>query len=161
MTAPTSPRIETHPDILALRAHSEETTATPAAQAVEALALLSGVYLAASPWIVGFSFATNLAINNLIVGIAFACLVGGFGSAYERTHAMSWAAVGLAVWTIVSPWVVAGHTLVTAFITRAVVSNVVIGVVCCLVALACARMGLVRGAPGKDTLGRGTAGGRR
>ncbi|MEU3356177.1 SPW repeat protein [Streptomyces sp. NPDC037389] len=156
MTVPTSPRIETHPDILALRAHSEETTATTAAQAVEALALLCGVYLAASPWIVGFGFATNLAINNLIVGIAFACLVGGFGSAYERTHAMSWAAVGLALWTIVSPWVVAGHALVTAFATRAVVSNVVIGALCCLIALACARMGL-----GKGTLGRGTPGGRR
>ncbi|MFF4158042.1 SPW repeat protein [Streptomyces sp. NPDC001678] len=144
MTVPTSPRIETHPDILALRAHSEETTATTAAQAVEALALLCGVYLAASPWIVGFNAATNLTINNLIVGIAFACLVGGFGSAYERTHAMSWAAVGLALWTIVSPWVVAGH----AFATRAVVSNVVIGAACCLIALACARMGLGRGTPG-------------
>ncbi len=138
MTAPTSPRIDQHPDILALRAHSEETTTTPAAQAVEALALLCGVYLAASPWIVGFNGFTTLAINNLITGVAFACLAGGFGSAYERTHSMSWAALGIALWTIITPWVVSGH----AFITAAVVSNVVVGAVACVVALALARLGV-------------------
>ncbi|MEU1308373.1 SPW repeat protein [Streptomyces cinnamoneus] len=141
MTAPTSPRIDQHPDIMALRAHSEETTATPAAQAVEALAVLCGVYLAASPWIVGFNGFTTLAINNLICGVAFACLVGGFGPAYERTHSMSWAALGLALWTIVTPWVVAGSA---AFITPAIVSNVVVGIVACLTALALARLGVDR-----------------
>lgn len=140
MTAPTSPRIDQHPDIVALRAHSEETTATPVAQAVEALALLCGVYLAASAWIVGFSGSTTLAVNNLIVGVAFACLVSGFGPAYERTHAMSWAALALGAWTIVAPWIVSGHP----FATRAVVSNVIVGVLACLVALALAGMGLTR-----------------
>ncbi|MBB5118279.1 membrane protein [Streptomyces eurocidicus] len=140
MTAPTSPRIDQHPDIVALRAHSEETTATPVAQAVEALALLCGVYLAASAWIVGFSGSTTLAVNNLIVGVAFACLVSGFGPAYERTHAMSWAALALGAWTIVAPWIVSGHQ----FATRANVSNVIVGVVACLVALALAGMGLTR-----------------
>ncbi|GHF37945.1 hypothetical protein GCM10010218_18850 [Streptomyces mashuensis] len=147
MTAPASSRIDQHPDILALRAHSEETTARPAGQAAEALALLCGVYLAASPWIVGFNVVTTLAINNLITGIAFACLVGvgGVGTAYERTHSMSWAAIGLAVWTIIAPWVVYGHAVVAAFATRAQVSNVVVGVVACLTALALAAMGTVRG----------------
>ncbi|MFC5724289.1 SPW repeat protein [Streptomyces gamaensis] len=140
MTAPTSPRIDHHPDIVALRAHSEEATSTPVAQAVEALALLCGVYLAASPWIVGFSGSTTLAVNNLITGVALAFLVGGFGQAYERTHAMSWAALCIAVWTIVAPWIVSGH----AFATRAVVSNVVVGAVAVLLALAMAGMGMVR-----------------
>ncbi|GAA0426863.1 SPW repeat protein [Streptomyces luteireticuli] len=140
MTAPTSPRIEHHPDIMALRAHSEETTALPAAQAVEALALLCGVYLAASAWIVGFNGATTLTANNLITGIAFALLAGGFGSAYERTHSMSWAALGVGVWTIVSPWVVAGHS----FGTAATVSNVIVGAVCCVTALALAGLGVDR-----------------
>ncbi|MBH1936984.1 SPW repeat protein [Streptomyces sp. AV19] len=140
MTAPTSPRIEQHPDIMALRAHSEETTALPAAQAVEALALLCGVYLAASPWIVGFNGVSTLTANNLITGIAFALLVGGFGSAYERTHSMSWAALGVGVWTIISPWVVAGHS----FGTAANVSNVIVGAVCCVTALALAGMGVNR-----------------
>ncbi|MGI5336704.1 SPW repeat protein [Streptomyces sp. CA-181903] len=138
MTAHTSPRIDQHPDIMALRAHSEETTAMPAAQAVEALALLCGVYLAASPWIVGFNGFSTLTANNLITGVAFALLVGGFGSAYERTHGMSWAALAIGVWTIVSPWVVSGH----AFTTGANVSNVIVGAVCCVAALALAGMGV-------------------
>ncbi|MEX2984850.1 SPW repeat protein [Streptomyces sp. C36] len=151
MTVPrTSPGIDQHPDILALRAHSEETTATPAAQAVEAIALLCGVYLAASPWIVGFSGATTLSINNLITGVAFACLVGGFGPAYERTHSSSWAALGLGAWTIMAPWIVSGH----AFITAANVSNVVVGIVCCLTALALAGFGVVRGTRGMARAGR-------
>ncbi|GHG82469.1 SPW repeat protein [Streptomyces griseocarneus] len=145
MTVPrTSPGIDQHPDILALRAHSEETTATPAAQAVEAIALLCGVYLAASPWIVGFNGATTLAINNLITGVAFACLVGGFGPAYERTHSSSWAALGIGAWTIVAPWVVSGP----GFGTAATVSNVVVGIACCLTALALAGLGTVRGTLG-------------
>ncbi|MFI9204258.1 SPW repeat protein [Streptomyces sp. NPDC053048] len=144
MTAPTSPGIDQHPDILALRAHSEETTTTPVAQAVEALALLCGVYLAASPWIVGFNGATTLAITNLITGVAFACLVGGFGPAYERTHSMSWAALCIGAWAIVAPWVVAGP----AFGTATTVSNVVVGIVCCLVALTLAALGSSRGTRG-------------
>lgn len=150
MTAPTSPRIEHHPDILALRAHSEETTSTPVAQGVEALALLCGVYLAASPWIAGFSGATTLAVNNLITGVAFACLAGGFGHAYERTHSMSWAGLCIAAWTIVSPWVVAGH----AFATRAVVSNVIVGAVACVAALALAGLGMSRTAAARPGLRR-------
>ncbi|MEV5510590.1 SPW repeat protein [Streptomyces orinoci] len=140
MTAPTSPRIEQHPDIMALRAHSEETTATPAAQAVEALAVLSGVYLAASPWIAGFNGATTLTVTNLITGVAYACMVGGFGPAYERTHSLSWAAAAIGVWTIISPWVVAGHT----FVTAAWVSNVIVGAIACLLALAMAGLGMGR-----------------
>ncbi|MEU7109591.1 SPW repeat protein [Streptomyces sp. NPDC046215] len=140
MTAPTSPRIDHHPDIVALRAHSEETTATPVAQGVEALAVLCGIYLAASPWIVGFNGSTTLAVNNAIVGIAFAALVSGYGPAYERTHAMSWAALALGAWTIMCPWIVSGHQ----FATRANVSNVIVGVLACLCALALAAMGMAR-----------------
>lgn len=141
MTAPTSSsRIEQHPDIMALRARSEQAAASPAAQAVEALSLLTGIYLAASPWIVGFNGSTTLAVSNLITGIAFATLVGGFGHPYERTHAMSWAAVGIGIWTIIAPWVVAGNVATT----RTIVSNVVAGAVACLLALAMAGMGAAR-----------------
>lgn len=140
VSAPTSPRIDQHPDLLALRAHSEETTATPTAQGVEALAFMCGVYLAASPWIVGFNGSTTLAITNLIAGAAFASLLGGFGSAYERTHAMSWAALCIAAWTIVAPWVVAGNVATT----RAIVSNIIVGGVALLCSLALAGLGMSR-----------------
>jgi hypothetical protein len=133
MTAPTGqPSIEQHPDLAEMRARFERVTATPAVQGAEALGILTGLYLAASPWIAGFNGFSTLAVNNLISGIGFALLMAGFGSAYQRTHAMAWAAALIGVWTIVAPWVVAGsvHT------TRTVVSNSVAGGVATLLGLA-------------------------
>lgn len=128
--------METHPDIVAMRERhelAERATSTPRAQVIETLALLTGVYLAASPWIAGFSDLSGLAVNNLIVGIAYALLMsGGFGRAYERTHSMAWAACALAAWTIISPWVVAGDVSTT----RTVVNNVIVGVIGLLLAMA-------------------------
>lgn len=126
-TSPTSPAtdtsIEQHPDIVELRARYERAATNPGVQGAEALAILTGLYLAASPWVAGFNQFPTLAVNNLITGIGYALLMAGFGSAYERTHAMAWAATLLGVWTIVSPWAVAGsvHT------TRTVVNNCVTG----------------------------------
>ncbi|WP_409468722.1 SPW repeat protein [Streptomyces sp. HC307] len=134
----TSPRssIETHPDILDMRARhemAERAATTPQAQSVETLALLTGLYLAASPWIAGFNGLTTLAVNNLIVGIAYAVLMsGGFGRAYERTHSMAWAACALGAWTIIAPWVVAGDVSTT----RSIVNNVIVGIVALLLGLA-------------------------
>ncbi|MFF3322719.1 SPW repeat protein [Streptomyces sp. NPDC002889] len=126
--------IEQHPDLAEMRSRFERATATPRAQAVETLALLTGLYLAASPWIAGFSDLTSLAVCNLITGIAYAICMGGFGSAYERTHAMAWAACAIGAWTIISPWVVAGSVATT----RTVVNNVIVGVVALLCGLAMA-----------------------
>ncbi|MET9443767.1 SPW repeat protein [Streptomyces sp. NPDC006610] len=127
--------METHPDIIDIRNRhemAERAASTPKAQAIETLAFLTGVYLAASPWIAGFSNLSALAVNNLIVGIAYALLMsGGFGRAYERTHGMAWAACALGAWTIVAPWVVAGDVSTT----RSVWNNVVVGVIGLLLAL--------------------------
>jgi SPW repeat-containing protein len=124
---------------MALRDHSERAAAGPVAQMAEALGILCGVYLAASPWIVGFNGFTTLRVNNLITGLAIALLLGGLGSAaYERTHAMSWAALCLGAWTIVAPWVVSG----AVDTTRTITSNVIVGGVTCLAALALAAMGV-------------------
>lgn len=128
--------IEHHPDLAEMRTRFERATTTPAAQAVEALALITGLYLAVSPWIAGFSVLTPLAINNLITGLAFCLCMGGLGSAYERTHAMAWTAVALGAWTIVAPWVIAGEMDTT----RTVVNNVITGVVALCLGLAMAGM---------------------
>jgi hypothetical protein len=127
-TSPTSPSptgqpIEQHPDILDLRARYERAATNPGIQGAEALAILAGLYLAISPWVAGFNHFSTLSVNNLITGIGYAMLMGGFGSAYERTHAMAWAATLIGAWTVVSPWVVAGsvHT------TRTIVNNCVTG----------------------------------
>lgn len=137
--------IEQHPDLAEMRSRFERATSTPRAQAVETLALVTGLYLAASPWIAGFSGLTNLAVCNLITGIAFALCMGGFSSAYERTHAMAWTACAIGAWTIISPWVVAGEMDTT----RSVVNNVIVGAVALLCGLAMAATAGARGGRGR------------
>lgn len=136
MTTSHGPSMETHPDIIDMRQRheiAERATSTPQGQAVGMLAFLTGIYLAASPWITGFNGLSTLAINNLLVGLAYALLMsGGFGRAYERTHGMAWGACLLGVWTIIAPWVVAGNVSTTKTITN----NVITGAVALLLALA-------------------------
>ncbi|MFD8411207.1 SPW repeat protein [Streptomyces sp. NPDC059650] len=132
----TTHSIEHHPDLAEMRSRFERVTSTPAAQAVEALALITGLYLAASPWIAGFSNLTSLAVNNLIAGLAYCLCMSGLGSAYERTHAMAWTAVAIGAWTILAPWCISGNVDTT----RTVVSNVIAGGVALLLALAMAGM---------------------
>lgn len=132
----TQPRIEHHPDLAEMRSRFERVTSTPSAQVVEALALMTGLYIAASPWIAGFSGLSSLAINNLIAGLAYCLCMSGLGSAYERTHAMAWTAVGLAAWTIVAPFVISGDVSTT----RTVWSNVLAGAIALCLALAMAGM---------------------
>ena len=135
-----STRIDEHPDLLALRAGSERAVTRPAAQVVECLSLLTGLYLAISPWVTGFDGFRSLTVNNLVTGIALAVFALGFGAAYERTHGMSWTALLLGVWTIVAPWVVSGHP----FTRRAEVSNVITGAVAIALALMTMAIGSMR-----------------
>jgi SPW repeat-containing protein len=150
MTTSPHSSMETHPDILDMhRRHemAERATTTPQAQFVETLAFLTGVYLAASPWIAGFNGLSTLAVNNLIVGIAYALLLsGGFGRAYERTHSMAWAACALGIWTIVAPWVVAGDVSTT----RSEVSNIIVGALALLLGLAASALAARDTRPGGE-----------
>ncbi|MFF6984490.1 SPW repeat protein [Streptomyces sp. NPDC008343] len=136
MTTSSRSSMETHPDILDMRRRhemAERAATTSRAQTVETMALLTGLYLAASPWIAGFNGLTTLAVNNLILGIAYAVLMsGGFGRAYERTHSMAWACCALGAWTIIAPWAVAGDVSTT----RSIVNNVIVGVIALLLAMA-------------------------
>ena len=129
-------RIEQHPDIVALRARYAQASARPAAQAAEGLSLLAGLYLAISPWVIGFS-GTTLTASNLITGIALAVLALGFGSAYERTYGMGWVAAAIGVWAIIAPWVVSG----APDTTKVVLSNVITGAVAVLLGLVTTVMG--------------------
>ncbi|MFF4398566.1 SPW repeat protein [Streptomyces sp. NPDC001480] len=128
--------METHPDIIDMRLRheiAERATSTPQGQAIGMLAFLTGIYLAASPWVTGFNGLSTLAVNNLLVGLAYALLMsGGFGRAYERTHSMAWGACLLGVWTIIAPWAVAGNVSTAKTITN----NVITGAVALLLALA-------------------------
>ena len=130
-------RIEEHPDLMALRMGSERAVTRPTAQAMECLSLLAGLYLAISPWVVGFDGLRSITVNNLITGIALAAIALGLGPAYERIHGMGWAAALIGVWTIITPWVVSGNVAVT----RTIVSNVITGAVVLLLALATSAAG--------------------
>ncbi|MEU4965433.1 SPW repeat protein [Streptomyces smyrnaeus] len=133
MAAPTTgSTIEHHPDLVEMRARYEKAGSTPTAQLVEGLTFLTGLYIAISPWVVGFNGSTALTVSNLIVGLAFAVLALGFGSAYERTHLLGWTAPLLGAWVIISQWVI-NDAPSTAQI---VVNNVIAGGVAALCGLA-------------------------
>ena len=133
MTGPTG--LDTHPDILALRAKYERASWSPAAQAIDGLTLLAGLYLAISPWVVGFSGLQRITVSNLVTGLFLAALGMGFATAFGRTFGLTWIAPVIGVWTIVSPWVVGSATTATLW------SNVVIGVVILLLGLGAMAVG--------------------
>ncbi|MFJ8440300.1 SPW repeat protein [Kitasatospora griseola] len=128
--------MEHHPDILEMREHAERATSTTAGQGTEALAICAGLFLAISPWVVGFSGFTGLAISNLVLGIAYTVLMAGYGPAWGRTHARAWACAVIGVWTIIAPWAVNGG----AHIRRTILTNVITGGVMTLLALAAVGM---------------------
>jgi hypothetical protein len=115
--------IEQHPDLLALRARYERVAESMSAHVTFGLALLTGLYVAASPWIVGFSATGSLATSDLIVGIAVAFLAYGFATTLDRAHGMTWTLPVLGVWVIVSPWILPGFTATAGMMW----SNVVAG----------------------------------
>lgn len=155
-THPTHP-IEEHPDLLALRAASEGAVARPAAQAVECLSLLAGVYLAISPWVVGFhASAATLAGNNVVTGLVLVALALGFAPAFERTHSLSMAGALIGVWTIIAPWAI--HSSPTD--AGIIASNVVVGSLIFLLALMTLRAGMAHShAAGADRTHSAATGG--
>src|SRR5262249_20024972 len=103
--------IDHHPDLMALRARYERVAESMSAHFTFGLSLLAGLYVAASPWIVGFSATSSLATSNLLAGIAVAFLAYGFATALDRAHGMTWTLPVLGAWVVVSPWILQGVTL--------------------------------------------------
>ena len=115
--------IDHHPDLLALRARYERVAESMSAHVTFGLALLTGLYVATSPWIVGFSARGSLATSDLIVGIAVAFLAYGFATTLDRAHGMTWTLPVLGVWVIISPWVLPGGALTAGMIWSHVVAG--------------------------------------
>ncbi|OMC30578.1 hypothetical protein A5740_16290 [Mycobacterium sp. GA-1841] len=97
--------IDQHPDILALRAGYDRVAESMAAQITFGLTLLTAMYVALSPWIVGYDAFGRLTVNDLIVGGAIALLSMSFSFALDRAHGMTWTLPIFGVWLIISPWV--------------------------------------------------------
>jgi len=129
--------IQEHPDLAELQARYDRMAQTPTAQFVEGLTLLAGLYLAISPWVVGFrSGSADLRVNDLICGAAVALLAVGYASAYGRTHGLSWVTPVIGAWTVVAPWVVLGR----AVDVGTIISNVICGAVIVILGIATTAM---------------------
>jgi hypothetical protein len=127
-----SPDIEKHPDVAMMRQRYDQIAETPIAQSADGLTFLAGLYLAMSPWVVGFTDHAAMTVSNLVTGIAIAMLAIGFVAVYSHLHGLAWVAPILGAWVIVSPWLVSGGTPSNA----AIVSNVIVGVLCVIFTLA-------------------------
>lgn len=132
-------RIEEHPDIQAMRERAAAVSAKPSAQAAEGLLLVTGLYLAISPWVIGFS-GNPLAVSNLVTGIALAILALGFGSVFERTFGMGWAAAAIGAWAIIAPWVMQNASTTTGTLA----SNIATGAVAVVLGLMTTAMARAR-----------------
>lgn len=120
-----------HPDASEMRERYSRVLQSRGVTAVEELVILAGIYAAISAWTVHFSAAKpELAISNLVVGIALAVLGLCMSMAPERTGDLNFAVLLLGAWLIVSPWVVSRDAG-----TGAILSNVITGACVCLFAL--------------------------
>lgn len=126
-----------HPDLIELRRRYDEASTVPVAAMAEGVALLAALFLAASPWIVGFSALSAITVNNLIAGGALALLAIALTGAYGRLHGLTWVVPAIGIWTIVAPWAIVG----AMDTTRTIWSNAVSGGVI----VACGLLMLVMG----------------
>lgn len=124
--------MDQHPDVMELRARYERAAAKPAVQLADGLVFLTGLYLAISPWVVGFDALRSITVSNLITGVAVALIGVGLASAYGRTHGMAWVVPIAGIWTIITPWVIRGGVTTGATIAN----NVAVGAVVTAVGLA-------------------------
>ncbi len=125
--------IERHPDIVALRMKYEQANETYLAHIVNGFALMAGLYLAISPWVIGFQALTPLAIVNVLTGLVLIALAFGLAAAYGRLHGLTWVLPVIGAWTFVAPWVIRGGEFNT---TPAVANNVTLGAICFVLGLA-------------------------
>ena len=112
-----------HPDLIELRRRYDAASASPIAEGAAGLAFLGAAFLAASPWIVGFSGLTAITVTNLIAGGAIAVLVLALAAAYGRMHGLTFVVPAIGIWTILAPWLTAG----AMDTTRTIWTNVCVG----------------------------------
>lgn len=99
----TSQPVREYPDVVPMRARYECARQAPAAQITFGMLMVTGLYTALSPWLVGFS-ADRLTAVNMIVGGTVAMLAFGFACALERTHGLTWTVPVLGIWLAGSAW---------------------------------------------------------
>jgi SPW repeat-containing protein len=129
-----------HPDLVELRKRYDAASASPIAEGAAGLAILGALFLAASPWIVGFNALTAITVANLIAGIAVTVLVIALAASYGRLHGLTFVVPAIGIWTIVAPWAIVGAMNVT----RTIYSNCIAGGVLVLLGLVMLAVGFLR-----------------
>ncbi|WP_158895798.1 SPW repeat protein [Amycolatopsis anabasis] len=106
-------------------------------------ALLAGLYLVLSPWVIEFTGQFSLATSNMITGLALALLATGCARS-AGLRAIAWVIPVLGAWVIGSPWAVSRGSGVVQFDQSAALplntatwlSNVIAGAVVLIAGLA-------------------------
>ena len=129
-----------HPDLIELRRRYDAASASPIAEGAAGLAFLGAVFLAASPWIVGFNALTAITVSNLITGGAVAVLVIALTAAYGRMHGLTFVVPAIGLWTLVAPWAIFG----AMDTTRTIWSNAVAGGAIVVLGLVMMAVGFLR-----------------
>ncbi|CAJ1493057.1 SPW repeat protein [[Mycobacterium] kokjensenii] len=130
--------IESHPDLLALRARYGRVAESMAAQGTFGLTLLAAIYGALSPWIAGFDATTAMAVNDLIVGLCVAFLATGMAAALDRMHGLAWTLPVFGAWFVVSPWILVHGSPSPELVW----SNVIVGAVLTVLGFGAAYLGM-------------------
>lgn len=120
--------IDHHPDLLALRQRYERAAESMTAHGTFGFTLLTAVYAAVSPWVIGFGDTRSLVANDFIVGIVCVALAFVFAMALDRSHGMTWTLPVLGVWFIVSPWILHGVSPHGAMLWSNVIAGAVLTV---------------------------------
>lgn len=130
--------ISSHPDVLEMKEQYARSQQGPNLGMLAAPLALVGVFCAASPWILHFTGSQPpLVQHNVIVGAAILALAICAAANPTRMGALGWAAAGLGVWMIISPWVVG-----TAPDAGVISTNVCVGALAICLGAACAFMGM-------------------
>jgi hypothetical protein len=137
-----------HPDLMEMRDRYERANARAGAQLVEGATILTSLYLAISPFVVGFVDRPRLTLNNVITGLAATLIAFCISAMYGRTHGLAWVVPVIGAWTIVAPWAIRGQSPSDSTIA----SNVITGGLLVLMGLAIIMVGM---------RGRGMAGTHR
>jgi hypothetical protein len=97
----------THPDLMEMQLRYERAAASGPAVITDGTTLLAGLWLAVSPWVVGFDLtAPGVRVSNLIMGVAVAVTALGLTLMPQRMVRLSWATAVIGAWVVVSQWII-------------------------------------------------------
>lgn len=123
-----------HPDASEMQARYERVLGGNDVALVDGPVFLLGLYCAASPWIVHYTFSQpSLTTHNLIVGIAIGLLALSFAFTPTRMYGLSWAMCAMGVWMIIAPWIVGNGPD-----AGVIWNNIIIGALAFLLGAVCA-----------------------